>query len=610
MSVSFLKSSFVGVTVESLALSQIVDVMPSSSNPTYLVITTLDRNEYTVGATGATGSFSGNGHILNFSSQGGDVRGVGIVFTYQPSTGRYYNTTYGYLDLLVYKSSGSLDDVTNISLFGTNSLALANTYASNVYALIQADAAGYLGSSTVATEPNFTGLVPTQATPTSIAALAESFVGKAWNLTGCWPLASTIAAEGGPSLPVQTTVINVPGQANQEWMVVFNGPAGQTGNWQSMVRAGDIIVIATGGSGHITTCVAGSGSTAMLVDNVVYVDASGHVQNLANDGSSNDVTVAAPHPAAQEWSSVSASSVVIYRLDTPIVTATTPSGSLVGQVSLASLLNAVDPFGKPITAYQVYNTSTVDSLVVNGLVQAAHSATTALTVTALTSVSLLAGTTATTDRLMVRAFNGSYWGDWTALSVSLAALAPPVAATPIASPTWLGGKSFTLAVPTGTFTDPQHETLSYTAALSNGQALPSWLIFNSGSATFSGTAPLTAQTVSIGVTARNTSNLSVTATFNATIIGVPIVVVVPANQSWIEGQTISLGLAGTFSDPQNQRLTYSAPLTPNWLTFHAATVSFTGTAPSIAESLRIEVTATNTSGLSTSATFSVAVSPR
>ena len=36
-----------------------------------------------------------------------------------------------------------------------------------------------------------------------------------------------------------------------------------------MVTAGEMIVIGTpGGGGHITTCVSGSGSTAMLVDNV------------------------------------------------------------------------------------------------------------------------------------------------------------------------------------------------------------------------------------------------------------------------------------------------------------------------------------------------------
>ena len=36
-----------------------------------------------------------------------------------------------------------------------------------------------------------------------------------------------------------------------------------------MVTAGEMIVFEpAGGGGHVTTCVSGSGSTAMLVDNV------------------------------------------------------------------------------------------------------------------------------------------------------------------------------------------------------------------------------------------------------------------------------------------------------------------------------------------------------
>jgi hypothetical protein len=47
------------------------------------------------------------------------------VFTLQP-TGRYYNSTYGYLDQLTYNSSGSAEDVTNLSLFGTSDLRRAD----------------------------------------------------------------------------------------------------------------------------------------------------------------------------------------------------------------------------------------------------------------------------------------------------------------------------------------------------------------------------------------------------------------------------------------------------------------------------------------------------
>jgi phage-related protein len=184
-----------------------------------------------------------------------------------------------------------------------------------------------------------------------------------------------------------------------------------------------------------------------------------------------------------------------------------------------------------------------------------------------------------------------------------------------ASQTWKAGTTIDLVLPATTFHDPQGQAMAYTAHLSTGQALPSWLSFNATTETFTGTAPTAAQTLNIVVTATDTSGLSVSETFAATVIGTPVVAAATANQTWTEGQAISLTLpAGTFSDPQGQALTYTATLAngqalPSWLTFHAATDSFTGTAPATAQSLSIKVTATDTSGLSTSETFAAAVQP-
>src|SRR5580658_6447201 len=95
MSIIQNKTAFVDPTSVSISLSQMFTVTAGSNDPTYLVLTVLDRNEYTKGATDATGSLTGNGHTLNLCSLGGDGRGAGIVFTYQPSTGRYYSSIYG-----------------------------------------------------------------------------------------------------------------------------------------------------------------------------------------------------------------------------------------------------------------------------------------------------------------------------------------------------------------------------------------------------------------------------------------------------------------------------------------------------------------------------------
>jgi len=614
------KSAFVGTSSMTIGLSQMFSVTAGNSDPTYLVLSALDRNEYTAKASGAVGTLSGNGRTLSLSSIGGDGRGAGIVFTYQAATGRYYNATYGYFDQLSYVSSGSLSDVTNLSLFGTSNLAQATTYAGNAYAMMQVDAAGYLGSATVATTPTFTGTVPAQATPNAIAAAANSFVGQAWNMNGCWVLASSIAAEAGASLPVQSTAIGISGQANGEWIVAFNGPAGQSGNWQSLVHTGEVVVIGTsGGGGHITTCVSGSGSSAMLVDNITYVNSQGKVVNPANDGSNSDIIVAAPHAASQEWSGVQASSVVIYELDTPVVSATVASDSLacLATQSLASLFSASDPVSRAITAWQVYDTATGDSLLLNGTTYSAHSAASAVTAASLASVSLHAGATATSDTLEVRAFNGTYWGDWQSLAVSVTAAvaSAPVVTMQTANQTWTGGKAVSLALPSATFSDPQHQALKYTATLSNGQALPGWLSFNAATETFSGTAPLTVQSLSIKVTATDTSALSASETFTATVLGAPTVTAQTPTQSWQERKTISLTLpASTFTDPQGQKLSYTATQSngqalPSWLTFNSATETFSGTAPANAQSLSIKVTATDTSGLATSETFAAAVVP-
>ncbi len=246
------------------------------------------------------------------------------------------------------------------------------------------------------------GTVPSQATPDSIAAVAESFVGKAWNQDGCWVLASTIAAEAGTSLPLVGTAIGLPGQSNGEWIVAFNGPAGQSGNWQPMVKAGEMIVIGTqGGGGHITTCVSGSGSSAMLVDNITYVNQSGQVVNSANDGSSNDVIVAAPHPASQEWAGVQASSVVIYELDTPVVSTSVASDTVDSgaEQALTSLFSAIDPGGKAITSWQVYDTNAGDRFSLNGSLSSAHSPANALTIGSLWRLDLVSGAVAGSDTL-------------------------------------------------------------------------------------------------------------------------------------------------------------------------------------------------------------------
>ena len=68
----------------------------------------------------------------------------------------------------------------------------------------------------------------------------------------------------------------------------------------------------------------------------------------------------------------------------------------------------------------------------------------------------------------------------------------------------------------------------------------------------------------------------------------------------------------TFTDPCGGTLAYAATLSngaplPSWLTFNAATETFTGTMPTGALALAISVTATNKNSLSASETFVAAI---
>ena len=207
--------------------------------------------------------------------------------------------------------------------------------------------------------------------------------------------------------------------------------------------------------------------------------------------------------------------------------------------------------------------------------------------------------------------------DTSGLSVSdnfsATVIGAPVLQTQTANQSWNAGTAITLALPAGTFTDPQSETLTYTATQQNGQALPGWLTFNPATDSFSGTAPATAQTLALKVTATDTSGLSVSDDFSATVIGAPVLVTQTANQNWNAGTAITLALpAGTFTDPQSEALTYTATqqngqALPSWLTFNPTTDTFTGTAPASAQTLALKVTATDTSGLSVSDDFSATV---
>lgn len=195
----------------------------------------------------------------------------------------------------------------------------------------------------------------------------------------------------------------------------------------------------------------------------------------------------------------------------------------------------------------------------------------------------------------------------------VAATAPTATIAPAAT-YWTANQAVTSRAASSVFVDPQGETLTYAATMADGSALPSWLKFAKATGAFSGTAPVTRQTLELTVTATDQSGLATRATFEATVAATaPTVTNQTDPQVWAAGKAVSFTLASnTFVDPQGEKLTLSATLAdgsalPTGLTFNAASAKFSGTAPITPETLGLKVTATDASGLSVSETFSATV---
>ncbi|WP_205119519.1 putative Ig domain-containing protein [Paramagnetospirillum kuznetsovii] len=195
----------------------------------------------------------------------------------------------------------------------------------------------------------------------------------------------------------------------------------------------------------------------------------------------------------------------------------------------------------------------------------------------------------------------------------------PVAANAIASQTWTGSGSKTFQIPGNTFTDADGDTLALSATLTGGGALPSWLSFNPQRWSFSGNPPASAdgQTYAITVSANDNEGGTVSTAFNLTIASANDT---PFLAAGIPDQTKSGSGAwsyqvpvGSFTDADGDAITWSATqgdgsALPSWLSFDAATRTFSGNPPSSVSSLTLKVTGTDPSAASASSSFTLRVS--
>lgn len=177
---------------------------------------------------------------------------------------------------------------------------------------------------------------------------------------------------------------------------------------------------------------------------------------------------------------------------------------------------------------------------------------------------------------------------------------------------------FAFTVPQDAFRDVDAgDALTLSATQADGSALPTWLQFDAATRTFSGTpANGDVGSVSVRLTATDLAGAQASQTFAIEVANVndaPEVGVLLGNQSGRVGQPTRWQLPeGAFVDVDaGDVLSYSATLAdgsalPGWLTFDAATGSFSGT-PATAGNYVLRVTATDLAGASASQSFTLAV---
>jgi Ca2+-binding RTX toxin-like protein len=141
---------------------------------------------------------------------------------------------------------------------------------------------------------------------------------------------------------------------------------------------------------------------------------------------------------------------------------------------------------------------------------------------------------------------GSSAGAYVNMTIGAANRAP-VLNTALPDQTASQGATFSYTVPAGAFTDPDSgDVLTYAATLADGSALPSWLSFNASTRVFSGT-PTSTGTLSVRVTARDGSSLSVSDVFDLVVTLQNLVLNGTANADTLNGgvgnDTLN-GLAG------------------------------------------------------------------
>ncbi|WP_420640326.1 beta strand repeat-containing protein, partial [Candidatus Poriferisocius sp.] len=161
-----------------------------------------------------------------------------------------------------------------------------------------------------------------------------------------------------------------------------------------------------------------------------------------------------------------------------------------------------------------------------------------------------------------------------------------------------------VALPTATGNAP------VTYALKAGSAWPAWVTWDATANTLSGTAPSTAGTSTVVVTATDFDGQSAELTVTIQVVGNVDVVFTPSSvtESWVVGQQRAGVALPTATG--NAPVTYAlkaGSAWPAWVTWDATANTLSGTAPSTAGTSTVVVTATDFDGQSAELTVTIQV---
>lgn len=207
---------------------------------------------------------------------------------------------------------------------------------------------------------------------------------------------------------------------------------------------------------------------------------------------------------------------------------------------------------------------------------------------------------------------GAGTGIGIALNIGAANRKPVLNAAP-ADAKALRGTQFSYTVPAGLFTDPDKDALSYSVTLEKGASLPSWLSFDAKTGVLSGT-PSALEHLVLAVTATDAHGL-----IAQTLMKLDVENRVPAFSAWSQVPGGAANESWKFTVPQSSFtdgdagdvLTYAASAAdggalPAWLSFDAATRTFSGTPPAVG-AYQVLVKASDANGATASALLPITI---